>query len=238
MPDSHLHIGAIIFPKIDQCDFTGPFEVLSRLPDSTFHVLWKEKTPVRDNAGLILTPEKTFFESPQLDVLIVPGGHGQEALMEDEVVLSFICEQARNAKYVFSVCTGALLCGAAGLLKDKRATTHWTAFHLLKYFGAIPVNARVVVDGNLITAAGVTSGLDAALQLASLLRGKRMAQVIQLSIQYAPEPPFASGTPETAPAEVLQTAQALARKITETRLQTAQRIADRLGVKVQSQPGT
>src|SRR5215469_13846645 len=108
MPGSHLHIGAIIFPRIDQSDFTGPFEVLSRVPDSSFHIIWKDKTPVRDIRGLILTPEKTFSEVPQLDVLIVPGGAGQEALMEDEEVLGFIRRQAAQAKYVFSVCTGAL----------------------------------------------------------------------------------------------------------------------------------
>ena len=227
---SHLHIGAIIFPDIDQSDFTGPFEVLSRLPDSTFHILWKEKTPVRDVRGLILTAEMTFAESPQLDVLVVPGGHGQEALMEDEAVLSFIRKQAENARYIFSVCTGALLCGAAGLLKGARATTHWTALHLLKYFGAIPVDERVVMHGKLVTAAGVTSGLDGALRVAGLLRGERIAQIIQLGIQYAPEPPFQSGTPGTAPVDVLQVARAVSQKITDARLATAQRVAAHLGV--------
>ncbi len=122
--EMHLNIGAIIFPNLDQTDFTAPFEVLSRLPNSTFHILWKEKTPVKDVKGLILTPEQTLSQSPPLDLLLVPGGYGQEALMEDETVVSFIREQAINAKYVFSVCTGALLCGAAGLLKGARATTH------------------------------------------------------------------------------------------------------------------
>ena len=229
---SHLHIGAIIFPGVDQSDFTGPFEVLSRLPDSTFHVLWKEKAPIRDVRGLILTPEKTFAEAPQLDLLVVPGGRGQESLMEDEAVLSFVREQAGNARYVFSVCTGALICGAAGLLKGKKATTHWTAFHLLEYFGAIPVDQRVVVDGNLVTAAGVTSGMDGALLMASLLRGERIAQIIQLEIQYAPEPPFSSGNPKTAPADVLQAARVVSSKITETRLATARRVAARLGVQL------
>lgn len=229
---SNLHIGAIIFPGVDQSDFTGPFEVLSRLPDSTFHVLWKEKTPIRDVRGLILTPEKTFAEAPQLDLLVVPGGRGQESLMEDEAVLSFIREQAGTARYVFSVCTGALVCGAAGLLKGRKATTHWTAFHLLEYFGAIPVDQRVVVDGNLVTAAGVTSGMDGALLVASLLRGERIAQIIQLEIQYAPEPPFSSGNPKTAPADILHAARAVSSKITETRLATARRVADRLGVQL------
>lgn len=232
MPDSHLHIGAIIFPRIDQSDFTGPFEVLSRVPDSTFHIIWKEKKPVSDIHGLILTPDKIFSEVPQLDVLIVPGGPGQEALMDDEEVLGFICRQAAQAKYVFSVCTGALICGAAGLLKGQKATTHWSAFHLLPYFGAIPVDQRVVVNERLVTAAGVTSGLDGALRIAALLRGDQIAQQIQLGIEYAPEPPFHSGTPKTAPPEVLNAARNAAGKLTEARLATARRVGKRLGVPV------
>ena len=137
---NHLNIGAIIYPEMDQIDFTGPFEVLSRLPDSTFQIFWKEKKPFRDLRGLILTPETTLEEAPRLDVLIVPGGHGQQKLMEDEAVLGFIRNRATSARYVFSVCTGALVCGAAGLFKGIRATTHWSAFHLLPYFGAIPVD--------------------------------------------------------------------------------------------------
>ncbi len=126
--------------------------------------------------------------------------------MEDETVLSFIREQAVNAKYVFSVCTGALICGAAGLLKGVRATTHWSAFHLLEYFGAIPIDERVVIDGSFVSAAGVTAGIDGALRVARLLRGDRVAQEIQLQIQYTPEPPFNSGTPASAPPEILEAA--------------------------------
>jgi cyclohexyl-isocyanide hydratase len=228
--ETHLNIGAIIFPHLDQIDFTAPFEVLSRLPNSTFHILWKEKMPVKDIQGLILTPQKTLSESPQLDLLLVPGGHGQEALMEDETVLSFIREQAVNAKYVFSVCTGALTCGAAGLLKGVRATTHWSAFDLLEYFGAIPTDERVVIDGRFVSAAGVTAGLDGALRVAALLRGDRVAQEIQLQIQYAPEPPFNSGTPATAPPEILEAARLVNREITAARLATAKRIAAKLGI--------
>jgi cyclohexyl-isocyanide hydratase len=186
--------------------------------------------PVKDVKGLILTPEKTLFESPPLDLLLVPGGYEQEALMEDETVLSFIREQAVNAKYVFSVCTGALICGAAGLLKGVRATTHWSAFDLLEYFGAIPIDERVVIDGSFVSAAGVTAGIDGALQVAALLRGDRVAQEIQLRIQYAPEPPFNRGTPASALPEILAAARSTSREITETRLTTAKRIAARLGV--------
>lgn len=226
-----LSIGAIVFPGMDQMDFAGPFAVLSRVPNSAFHVIWKQTAPIRDMHGLIITPEITFAEAPPLDLLVVPGGFGQEALMDDDVVLNFIQEQAASAKYVFSICTGALLCGAAGLLRGVRATTHWAAFHLLEYFGAIPVNARVVVDRKQVSAAGITAGLDGALRVASLLRDERTAQQIQLTIEYAPDPPFNSGTPQTAAPEVLQAARASSREITEARLATARRIASRLGVK-------
>jgi cyclohexyl-isocyanide hydratase len=228
--EEHLNIGAIVFPRMDQIDFTGPFEVLSRIPNSKFHVLWKEKIPIRDLNGLIITPEKSFAEAPPLDLLIVPGGFGQEALMDDDVVLKFIQEQAEGARYVFSVCAGGLLCGAAGLLRGVRATTHWSAFHLLKYFGAIPVNARVVVDGKHVSAAGVTAGFDGALRVVSLMRNERVAQQIQLSIEYAPDPPFNGGTPQTAPPGVLEAARASVRQITEARLATARRVASRLGI--------
>lgn len=230
--DTHLSIGIIIFPRMDQIDFTGPFEVLSRVPDATLHVLWKETSPIRDIKGLILTPETTLAEAPALDVLVVPGGPGQQALMEDEAILSFIRDRAARARYVFSVCTGALICGAAGLLKGVRSTTHWGSFDLLKYFGAIPVDSRVVLDGKHLSAAGVTAGIDGALRLASLLRGDRAAQQIQLAIEYAPEPPFHSGTPSTAPPEVLDAVRAETRSLTRSRVETARRVAAKLGMPV------
>ncbi len=228
--DGHLNIGAIIYPLMDQIDFTGPFEVLARLPESTFHVIGKDLAPVRDMRGLLLTPEENFSQAPQLDLLIVPGGHGQEALMDDETVLGFIRNQAAGARITMSVCTGTLVCGAAGLLRGRRATTNWTVHHLLGYFGAIPVNERVVVDGNLVTTAGVTAGIDGALRVASMLRGEDVAQNIQLFLEYAPEPPFNSGTPATAPTRIADAARAAAAAMVATRLATAKRIARRLGV--------
>ena len=228
-----LNIGILIFPRMDQIDFTGPFEVLSRVPDAEIHVLWKDKAPVRDIKGLILTPERTLAEAPALDVLVVPGGPGQEALMDDEAVLSFIRERAAHARYVYSVCTGALICGAAGLLKGVRCTTHWGSFQFLKYFGAIPVDERVVLDGKHLSAAGVTAGIDGALRLAALLRGDGAAQAIQLAIEYAPAPPFQSGTPSTAPPEVLQATRKAMGPLTKAREATAKRIAAKLGVKVE-----
>ena len=145
--DTHLHIGSLLFEGIDQIDLTGPFEVLSRIPNSTYRIYGKTAEPVRDLKGLRLTPDAALADAPRLDVLHVPGGFGQEALMEDEEVLTWLERQASGARSVFSVCTGALLCGAAGLLRGRRATTHWASFHLLPLFGAIPVNERVVVDG-------------------------------------------------------------------------------------------
>ena len=157
--------------------------------------------------------------------------------MDDEEVLAWIRQQAAGACSIFSVCTGALICGAAGLLKGRRATTHWASFHLLPYFGAIPVNERVVVDGAWVFAAGVTAGIDGALRLAAELRGDEAAQAIQLHMVYAPEPPFNSGTPETAPAAILEQARQSVRGITAQREQTAQRIAAKLGIAVPAARG-
>jgi cyclohexyl-isocyanide hydratase len=145
--DQPLKIGALLFDGLDQIDLTGPFEVLSRIPNSTYRIYGKSLEPVRDVKGLQLTPEATLNEAPQLDLLHIPGGPGQKALMEDEAVLGWVRHQAAGARIVFSVCTGALICGAAGLLKERQATTHWTARHLLPYFGALPSDERVVVDG-------------------------------------------------------------------------------------------
>lgn len=230
--DTHLQIGSLLFDGLDQIDLTGPFEVLSRLPNSTYRIFAKTAEPVRDLRGLRLAPDAVLGQAPQLDLLHVPGGYGQEALMEDAAVLGWIREQAAGARCVLSVCTGALLCGAAGLLQGRRATTHWASLHLLTFFGATPVKDRVVVDGNMVFAGGVTSGIDGALRVAANLRGDEAAQTIQLYMQYAPEPPFNSGTPETAPPAVVAAARLSAQAITAQREQTARRVAERLGIDV------
>ena len=230
--DTHLQIGSLVFEGVDQIDLTGPFEVLSRIPNSTYRIYGKSAETVRDLRGLRLTPDAPLAEALQLNVLHVPGGLGQEALMDDAEVLGWIAEQAAGAHSVFSVCTGALLCGAAGLLRGRRATTHWASFHLLPFFGAIPVNERVVVDGNWVFAAGVTAGIDGALRLAAELRGDDVAKAIQLYMVYAPEPPFDSGTPATAPAAILAQARQSVADITAQREATARRIAARLGIAV------
>jgi cyclohexyl-isocyanide hydratase len=228
--DTHLQIGSLVFEGLDQIDLTGPFEVFARIPNATYRVFAKTTAPVRDVRGLRISPDAALADAPQLDVLHVPGGFGQEALMDDEEVLGWIRRQAAGARCVFSVCTGALICGAAGLLKGRRATTHWAAFHLLPFFGAIPVNERVVCDGDMVFAAGVTSGIDGALRVAAQLRGDEAAQAIQLYMQYAPEPPFNSGTPETAPPAVLEGARRAVKTLTEQREATARRVAARLGI--------
>ncbi len=220
-----MEIGAVVFPQVDQADFTGPFEVLARLPGARFHVIWKQAGPLRDHAGLILTPEMTFDAAPQLDVLVVPGGSGVDALLEDAETLAFLRRQFEGARCVLSVCTGALLCGAAGLLEGKRATTHWTAMDLLGWFGAQAVDQRVVEDGRLVSAAGVTSGIDGALHVAALLAGREAAERIQLAIEYAPEPPFASGSPRTAPPQVLAAVERGYQPRRDARLALVQRIA-------------
>jgi cyclohexyl-isocyanide hydratase len=229
---NHLHIGALIFERIDQSDFTAPFEVLCRVPDSTIHILAKTKSPIADMHGLILTPQTTIAESPDLDVLLVPGGYGQQDLMEDEEVLSLIRNHYAAGKLIFSVCTGALLCGAAGILRGRQATTHWAAWDVLPYYGAIPSKSRVVVDGNLVSAAGVTAGLDGALVVASLLRGDAVAEQIQLGIQYAPDPIFNSGSPETASPEILKAMTDRYRPTTAARQAQAQQFATRHNIPI------
>ncbi len=229
-PDSHLQIGSLLFEGLDQIDLTGPFAVFSRIPNSTYRVFGKITAPVRDVRGLRLMADTILTEAPQLDLLHIPGGFGQEALMEDEPVLEWIRVQAAGVRSLLSVCTGALICGAAGLLKGRRATTHWASMHLLPFFGATPVNKRVVSDGNMVFAAGLTAGIDGALRVAADLRGAEVAQAIQLAMAYAPEPPFSAGTPETAPPAILQRVRSSYLAATDRRERTARRVAVRLGI--------
>lgn len=196
-------IGILVFPGVQQLDLTGPYEVFASLPDAQVHLIWKDRAPINSATGLILGPTMTLKECPALDVLCVPGGGGVNALLQDAEILAFLRAQAARARYVTSVCTGSLVLGAAGLLKGRRATTHWLSHDFLAKLGAIPVHARVVRDGNLITAGGVTAGIDFGLTVVAELAGREMAQAIQLSLEYAPEPPFHSGTPDEAPAAIV-----------------------------------
>lgn len=201
-----LAIGIVVFPRVQQLDLTGPYEVFASAPDTEVHLVWKELKPLTSATGLSLTPTMTFANCPQLDVICIPGGGGVNALLRDEETLGFIRKQAANARFVTSVCTGSMVLGAAGLLKGKRATTHWNALDFLPYFGATPVEERVVQDGNIITAGGVTSGIDLGLTVLAELIGRTEAEIVQLSLEYAPAPPFRSGTPQEASPAVLATA--------------------------------
>ncbi|MDB4962487.1 MAG: thiamine biosynthesis protein ThiJ [Myxococcales bacterium] len=193
-----IHIGLLLYPRLTQLDLTGPYEVFHRIPDAQVHLVWKTTEPVHADSGLGLLPTTTFADCPKLDVLCVPGGFGQRLLMTDPAVLGFLRAQAETARYVTSVCTGALLLGAAGLLGGYAATTHWAYTDLLPMFGATHRPGRVVVDRTRITGGGVTAGIDFGLRVAAELAGEQVAQAIQLGLEYNPAPPFACGHPDVA----------------------------------------
>jgi cyclohexyl-isocyanide hydratase len=200
-----IHIGMLLYPGLTQLDLTGPFEVLHRVPDAQVHLLWKTLDPVVADSKLQLGPTTTLAACPALDVVFVPGGGGQIALMQDEVVLGFLREHGQRAKFVTAVCTGSLVLGAAGLIDGYDAATHWAFMDLLPMFGARPVRRRVVVDRNRVTGGGVTAGIDFGLRLAALLSSDAVAKGIQLGLEYDPEPPFRSGHPDVAEPEIVAT---------------------------------
>lgn len=225
---SETEIGFLVFPGMLQLDFTGAYGVLAAGPETRIHLMWKDKNHVLSSDGLAFAPTITLHDCPQLDVLCVPGGAGILSLLEDGEVLDFLRRQAPGAAYVSSVCTGTLVLGAAGLLRGFKAATHWSSTSLLAPFHASYVPQRVVVDGNRITAAGVTSGIDMALTLASLLWGETMAQTIALNMEYAPEPPFMAGSPHTAPVAVVNALREKNSQRQKAREEAVQRAAARL----------
>ena len=196
-------IGMLLFPKLTQLDLTGPYEVLARLPGAEISLVWKSLEPVYAGTGLGLLPTCTLADAPEFDVLFVPGGRGVVPLFRDQEVLGFLRERARTARYVTAVCTGSLLLGAAGLLEGYEATTHWAFHELLVHGRARPVRKRVVVDRNRITGGGVTAGVDFALRLVAEIGGEQLARAIQLALEYDPDPPFRSGSPELAGPELV-----------------------------------
>jgi cyclohexyl-isocyanide hydratase len=198
-----VEIGLLVFPAVQQLDLTGPYEVFASWPEARVRLVGKDRAPVVSATGLRLIPDETYDSCPRLDVLCIPGGVGIDPLLGDAITLGFIRRQAATARFVTSVCTGALALGAAGLLRGRRATTHWASQDLLAAFGAIPTSGRVVRDGALMTGGGVTAGIDFALALVAELAGPAVAQAIQLGLEYAPAPPFDAGSPDTAPAEIV-----------------------------------
>jgi cyclohexyl-isocyanide hydratase len=223
-----FQIGLLVFPKVTQLDLTGPLQVFSSLPGAVVHLIWKRMEPVASDTVLTIMPTVTFADCPQLDVICAPGGAGTDDMVNDEEVLQFLRSQAAGAKYVTSVCTGALVLGAAGLLNGYRATTHWSAMEYLEPYGALPTKTRVCIDRNRISGGGVTAGIDFALTLVSHLVDKQTAEAIQLRLEYNPAPPFNSGSPETAPPEVLARFRQRAAAGHERRTAANQRAAARL----------
>ncbi len=202
-PAETRHIAMLIYPGMFALDMVGPLSVLQGLMNTQVHQLWKTTEPVKAGA-LTIVPTGTLADCPeQLEVLLIPGGSaGTLAAMQDAELLTFVKEAASRARYVTSVCTGSLILGAAGLLKGYRATTHWAALDVLAAFGAEPVQARYVEDGNRMTAAGVSAGIDFALALAAKIAGEPYARGLQLDIEYDPAPPFAAGSPDGAGEEI------------------------------------
>jgi cyclohexyl-isocyanide hydratase len=225
-----LQIGLLIFPKVTQLDFTGPLQVFSSLPAAlaNVHLIWKRIEPVPTDSVMMLTPTVTFAECPQLDVICVPGGVGTDDLVNDAEVLDFLRRQAMGAKYVTSVCTGSLVLGAAGLLRGYHAATHWSAMDHLAPFGAIPTRTRVCVDRNRITGGGVTAGIDFALTLVAMLVDRKLAEAIQLRLEYDPAPPFQSGSPDRAPPEVRALIESRMAPFRQRRAEAVARAAARL----------
>jgi cyclohexyl-isocyanide hydratase len=224
-----LEIGMLLFPKVTQLDLTGPFEVLRSLPGARVHTLGKTTEPVQSEGGLTLVPSTSYADAPKLDVLFVPGGAGQIPMTGDPEVLAYLHEVGSAARWVSSACTGALLLGAAGLLRGYRAATHWAFMELLPIVGAIPVEQRVVVDRNRITGGGVTAGIDIALTMVAEIAGRETAEMIQLQLEYDPQPPFASGHPRTAASSLVERVRDNVRTRFDERRAQLERIANSWG---------
>ena len=209
-----MDIAILLFDQLTALDAIGPYEVLSRLPDAKVTFVAGEPGPKRtENRMLAVHADASLSDLRHPDVLLVPGGMGTRALTQDEPTLDWIRAAHESSLWTASVCTGSLLLGAAGLLDGLEATTHWLQLELLREYGAIPVSRRVVRQGKIVTAAGVASGIDMALSLAARIAGPEWAQAIQLGIEYDPEPPFAGGSPRSAPPAIVELVKARARQL-------------------------
>ena len=207
-----MQIAILIFDGLTALDAIGPYEVLSRVPGAEVRFVGKQQGPKRtDTGGLGLEADLAISELPRPEVVLIPGGAGSRRLMEDPEVLDWVRTVHGDSTWTTSVCTGALVLGAAGILDGKRATTHWAFLDRLAQLGANPVAERVVEDGKVVTAAGVSAGIDMALTLAGRLAGDQVAQAIQLGIEYDPQPPFDTGSPAKAPPELIELIRSLER---------------------------
>lgn len=193
-----MNVGFVLFDDLTQLDFTGPLQVLHRMPGAKTHLVAKSLEPVGSDCGLALLPTCTFADAPAIDLLCVPGGFGVSGAIADAALMAFVRNAGAESTWVTSVCTGAFVLGAAGLLEGKKATTHWAYHDLLELVGAVPTHGRVVRDGNVFTGGGVTAGIDFALTLAAELHGAELAQRIALALEYDPNPPFGGGSPQLA----------------------------------------
>jgi cyclohexyl-isocyanide hydratase len=203
-----LEIGMLLYPGLTLLDLFGPQTVFSWFANT--HLVWKTKDVILSDTGIGVRPTATFETCPrELDVLFVPGGFGQQKIMDDSEVLAFLADRAPRSRYVTSVCSGSLLLGAAGLLKGYKATSHWSAREALRMYGAEPVDARVVVDRNRVTGGGVTAGIDFGLVLLAKLRGDDAARLTQLAMEYDPEPPFNAGNPKAAGPAIIEQAMSM-----------------------------
>lgn len=222
----------VLFPNLTQLDLTGPYEVFARLPGTRVYLVAAVLTPVRSERGLTISPDTTFENVPALDIICVPGGPGVDTMMEDEAMLQFLQARAPVARYMTSVCTGALVLGAAGLLRGYRATTHWLSQDILALFGAEPVDERVVIDRNRITGGGVTAGIDFGLTVGAEVFGPAVAQEVQLMLEYCPVPPFSAGSPKSAHTGVVKDVMGARAGAQARRRAIAKRAATRLGLLV------
>jgi cyclohexyl-isocyanide hydratase len=207
-----LEIGLLVYPRHTPLDLVGPWEVLVRVPHASMHLIWTRPGPVQAEGGMEITATSSFADAPPLDVLLVPGGPGQLSLMKHTLLLDYIRRCTETAQWVCSVCTGALLLAQAGVLKGRRATTHWLARDALQTFDIEVTGERYVIDGKFATSAGVTAGIDLALELARRLAGDDVAREIQLQLEYAPAPPLNAGSPESAPPQLVSHLRSQARR--------------------------
>ncbi|MBS0474515.1 MAG: DJ-1/PfpI family protein [Proteobacteria bacterium] len=224
-----MRIAFLLFPHVTQLDLTGPAQFLSRLPDAQVDLVWESIDPVPTDAGFSIMPTATFDQVLYTDLLCVPGGMGIADVIDNAAALTWVRRVGAEAEWVTSVCTGALVLGAAGLLRGYRATTHWAWHDQLALFGAQPVAARTVFDRNRVTGGGVTAGIDFALALIARIAGDDHARMVQLALEYDPAPPFASGSPEKAGPDLIAAYAARAARLAPDRMERLQASARRLG---------